>query len=163
MNQAERLVALLKSAGLVCATAESCTGGGIGAAITAVPGSSEVFAGGIISYSNSVKERVLGVSAEALASFGAVSGEVAGEMADGARRLTGADVVVAVTGVAGPGGGTPEKPVGTVWFGISTPRRTRVEKKLFPGDREAVRNRTIEHALGMLSVEALANTTPPAS
>ena len=152
MTQAEKLVELLKASGLTCATAESCTGGGIGAAITAVSGSSEVFEGGIISYSNAVKRDVLGVSAADLEHVGAVSAEVAEQMAVGARRLTGADLAVAVTGIAGPTGGTPDKPVGTVWFGLATASGVRSERKLFIGDRESVRNQTIRHALGMLSV-----------
>ena len=152
MTQAEKLVELLKASGLTCATAESCTGGGIGAAITAVSGSSEVFEGGIISYSNAVKRDVLGVSAADLERVGAVSAEVAEQMAVGARRLTGADLAVAVTGIAGPTGGTPDKPVGTVWFGLATASGVRSERKLFIGDRESVRNQTIRHALGMLSV-----------
>ena len=102
---AENLVALLKASGLTCATAESCTGGGVGAAITAVPGSSAVFAGGVISYSNDVKERVLGVRAETLATVGAVSSETAAQMAEGARRLLKTDLAVSLTGIAGPDGG----------------------------------------------------------
>ncbi len=110
---AENLVALLKANGLTCATAESCTGGGTGAAITAVPGSSAVFAGGVISYSNDVKMRVLGVRAETLATVGAVSSETAAQMAAGARRLLKTDLAVSLTGIAGPDGGSAEKPVGT--------------------------------------------------
>lgn len=153
---AERLVELLKARGLVCATAESCTGGGIGAEITSVPGSSAVFAGGVISYSNSVKHEVLGVSAENLERYGAVSAQVACEMAEGARRLTKADLAVAVTGVAGPDGGSAEKPVGTVWFAVASAGGTRAEKKLFMGDRASVRAQTVTHALGMLTVAASA-------
>ena len=154
MTDAEKLVALLKAAGQTCATAESCTGGGIGAAITAVSGSSGIFEGGVISYSNAVKRDVLGVSAADLDRVGAVSPEVAEQMASGVRRLTGADLAVAVTGIAGPTGGTPEKPVGTVWFGLATAAGVRSEKKLFPGDRDAVRRQTIRHALGILSAAA---------
>ncbi len=154
MKVAEKLVELLKARGLVCATAESCTGGGIGSEITSVPGSSAVFAGGIISYSNAVKHEVLGVSSENLERYGAVSSQVASEMAEGARRLTKADLAVAVTGIAGPDGGSAEKPVGTVWFGIATADGTRTEKKLFMGDRDAVRAQTVTHALGMLTVAA---------
>lgn len=153
---ATRLVALLKATGRSCATAESCTGGGIGATITAVPGSSEVFQGGVISYSNNVKEGVLGVSGETLSRHGAVSSQCAAAMAEGARRLTHSDIAVSVTGIAGPGGGSPEKPVGLVWFGLATsgaPART--EKKLFTGDRAAVRIQAVRHALGMLTIAAL--------
>lgn len=155
MTVAEKLVELLKARSLTCATAESCTGGGIGAAITGVPGSSAVFAGGVISYSNEVKRGVLGVSAENLERFGAVSPQVAAEMAAGARRLMQTDLAVAVTGIAGPDGGTPEKPVGTVWFGIATPDGVRTERALFTGDRGEVRGKTVLHALGMLTIAAL--------
>jgi len=151
MTVAEKLVELYKSCGKSCATAESCTGGGIGAAITSVAGSSEVFLGGIISYANAVKRDVLGVASETLETVGAVSSETAAQMAEGARRLTKADVAVAVTGIAGPGGGTPEKPVGLVWFGLATAAGTRTEKAIFPGGREEVRAATVTHALGMLT------------
>ena len=151
MTVAEKLVALLKAQGLTCATAESCTGGGVGSAITAVPGSSAVFAGGVISYSNEVKRDVLGVSDHTLQTVGAVSPETAAQMAEGARRLTKADVAVAVTGIAGPGGGSAEKPVGLVWFGLATADGVRTEKAIFPGDREKVRSATVTHALGMLT------------
>ena len=114
MTVAEKLVELLKAQGLTCATAESCTGGGVGSAITAVPGSSAVFAGGVISYSNEVKAEVLGVPRDDLARVGAVSSEVAAQMAEGARRLLKTDMAVSLTGIAGPDGGSAEKPVGLV-------------------------------------------------
>ena len=155
MNRvAENLVALLKARGLVCATAESCTGGGVGSAITGVPGSSAVFAGGVISYSNEVKRNVLGVSAESLDKYGAVSPQVAAQMADGARRLLKTELAVSLTGIAGPDGGSDEKPVGLVWFGLSTPSGTRTEKCLFRGDRAQVRAQAVVHALGMLTIGA---------
>ena len=155
MNRvAENLVELLKARGLVCATAESCTGGGVGSAITGVPGSSAVFAGGVISYSNEVKRDVLGVSAEALDQYGAVSPQVAEQMADGVRRLLKTDLAVSLTGIAGPDGGSDEKPVGLVWFGLSTPAGTRTEKCLFRGDRAQVRAQAVVHALGMLTIAA---------
>jgi PncC family amidohydrolase len=156
MTQAERLVEFLKARGLKCATAESCTGGGIGAAITSAPGASEVFLGGVISYANEVKRDVLGVSQATLDSVGAVSGETAAQMAEGARRLLKADLAVSVTGVAGPGGGTPEKPVGLVWFGVATAGGVRTEKALFVGDRATIRAKTVTHALGMLTIAAMA-------
>ena len=156
LSVAGRLVELLKARGLTCATAESCTGGGVGAAITSVPGASDVFLGGVISYANEVKRDVLGVSQATLDSVGAVSGETAEQMAAGARRLTKADLAVAVTGIAGPGGGTPEKPVGLVWFGLATERGVRAEKALFVGGRETVRAKAVVHALGMLTVGAMA-------
>lgn len=155
MTVAEKLVELLKARGMTCATAESCTGGGIGSAITEVAGSSAVFAGGIISYSNEVKSSVLGVSEVDLRRVGAVSSEVAAQMADGARRLLKTDCAVAVTGIAGPDGGSVEKPVGLVWFGLATKDGVRTEKCLFRGDRARVREQTITHALGMLTVCAL--------
>ena len=155
MNRvAENLVELLKARGLVCATAESCTGGGVGSAITGVPGSSAVFAGGVISYSNEVKRDVLGVSAESLDKYGAVSPQVAAQMADGVRRLLKTDLAVSLTGIAGPDGGSDEKPVGLVWFGLSTPSGTRTEKCLFRGDRAQVRVQAVVHALGMLTIGA---------
>ena len=155
MNRvAENLVELLKARRLVCATAESCTGGGVGSAITGVPGSSAVFAGGVISYSNEVKRDVLGVSAESLDKYGAVSPQVAAQMADGARRLLKTDLAVSLTGIAGPDGGSDEKPVGLVWFGLSTPSGTRTEKCLFRGDRAQVRAQAVVHALGMLTIGA---------
>lgn len=155
MSVAEKLVELLKAQGLTCATAESCTGGGIGSTITSVPGASAVFAGGVISYSNEVKASVLGVSRADLETYGAVSPQVAAQMADGARALLKTDLAIAVTGIAGPDGGSAEKPVGLVWFGISSARGTCTEKAIFRGDRDAVRAQTITHALGMLTVCAL--------
>lgn len=155
MTVAENLVALLKARELTCATAESCTGGGIGGAITAVPGSSEVYRGGVISYDNSVKRDVLGVSDATLASVGAVSPETAAQMAEGVRKLLKTDLAVSVTGIAGPGGGSAEKPVGLVWFGIATEQGVRTERSLFAGDRAAVREQAVRHALGMLTTAAL--------
>lgn len=154
MTVAEKLVALLKAQGLTCATAESCTGGGVGSAITAAPGSSAVFAGGVISYANEVKRDVLGVKAETLATVGAVSSETAAQMAEGARRLLKADLAVSLTGIAGPDGGSDEKPVGLVWFGLATKNGVRTEKAIFRGDRAQVRAQAVIHALGMLTIAA---------
>ena len=154
MTVAEKLVELLKARGLTCATAESCTGGGVGSAMTAVPGSSAVFAGGVISYSNDVKRDVLGVSDHNLQTVGAVSPEVAAQMADGARKLLKTDLAVSLTGIAGPDGGSDEKPVGLVWFGLATKDGVRTEKAIFRGDRAQVRAQAITHALGMLTVAA---------
>ncbi len=156
MTVAERLVAILKAKGLMCATSESCTGGGVGAAITSVPGSSAVFLGGVISYANAVKQGVLGVSPTTLETVGAVSSETAAQMADGARRLLKTDLAVSVTGIAGPDGGSAAKPVGLVWFGLATKDGVRTEKAIFAGDRAAVRAQAVTHALGMLTVGALA-------
>ena len=141
------LAQVLKERGLVCATAESCTGGLIGAALTSVSGSSEWYVGGVISYANSVKTVLLGVNEADLEAQGAVSEPVVRGMALGACRVTGADVACAVSGVAGPGGGTPEKPVGTVWIGWSKYGETRAEKFHFNGDRDAVRAQTVTEAI----------------
>ena len=149
---AKNMVELYRAHGKTCATAESCTGGLVGGAITSVSGSSEVFMGGIISYANEVKMNVLGVPREVLDTVGAVSSECAAAMAEGARRLTGADVAVSTTGIAGPGGGSEEKPVGLVWFGLATAGGTRTEKAIFRGDREGVRANAVTHALGMLTM-----------
>lgn len=155
MKQAKNLVELMKARGLTCATAESCTGGGVGFAITAVPGSSAIFYGGVISYDNSVKESVLGVAHETLATVGAVSSECAAQMADGARKLLKTDLAVSLTGIAGPDGGSAEKPVGLVWFGLASKDGVRTEKAIFAGDREQVRAQAVLHALGMLTVGAM--------
>ena len=149
------MVRLYEASGLKCATAESCTGGLAGSMITDVPGSSAIYLGGGVSYSNSVKERVLNVSGATLAKYGAVSEECAAEMAKGVRLLTGADVAVSTTGIAGPGGGSADKPVGLVCFAVSTSAGTRAEKVVFAGSRERIREQAAVHALGMLTVAAL--------
>ncbi len=133
----EFLGELLRSKGWSLAVAESCTGGYISHQITAVAGSSAYFLGGVVSYSNEMKQSVLGVSADSLAQFGAVSQEVAGQMVEGVARITGADVAIATTGIAGPDGGTPEKPVGTIWIGIKVFDEIRVERFRFGNVREA--------------------------
>ena len=150
MNAAEKMVAEFSSRGLVCAVAESCTGGAVGSAIVSVSGASAVFAGGVISYSNDVKREVLHVSASTLERHGAVSSETACEMASGARELMNADFAVSVTGIAGPGGGSAEKPVGLVWFGLAGKNGVRTERMVFSGDRAEVRGAAVEHALEML-------------
>ena len=137
-------------AGKTLVTAESCTGGGIGAVLTAVPGSSEVYKGGIISYSNAVKHDMLGVSLDVLSTYGAVSEPVAIAMADGARRLLSADIAVSVTGLAGPGGDEFGHPVGTVYIGYSSAERTFVKECYFKGDRESVRKQAVETALKLI-------------
>ena len=154
VSPAERLVAKLKERGLTCATAESCTGGSVGGAITAVPGSSAVFLGGVISYANEVKRDVLGVPQEILDTHGAVSPECAERMATGARNLLKTDLAVSLTGIAGPDGGSAEKPVGLVWFGLATKDGVRTEKRVFAGDRAAVRAQAVDHALGLLLTAA---------
>ena len=132
------------------ATAESCTGGRVAAALTAIPGSSEAFAGGVVSYSNELKMALLGVSEHALAEHGAVSPEVAREMADGARERLGADVAVSVTGVAGPGGGTTEKPVGLVFLHVSSPGGELQRRIEWPSEREQVQIRATVAALHLV-------------
>ena len=154
MTTAEKLVKVLTEKKMTCATAESCTGGGVGYAITAVSGSSAVFWGGIISYDNSVKHRVLGVPEEILSTKGAVSSECAAAMADGAQRRLNTDLAVSITGIAGPGGGSAEKPVGLVWFGLASKSGTITEKNIFSGDRESVRSAAIEYALQLLLAAA---------
>lgn len=150
---AERVAALLREAGLRLSTAESCTGGLISKLITDVPGSSDVFMGGVVSYANEVKMSPLGVPAETLATVGAVSEETALAMADGARRVCHADIAVSTTGIAGPGGGMPEKPVGTVWIAVSCERRKEAKLLHLPSDadREAIRLMTAANVLELLS------------
>jgi nicotinamide-nucleotide amidase len=131
-------------------TAESSTGGMIAARLTDVPGASDAFVGGVVAYSNDLKERELGVPHDVLREHGAVSAEAAAAMAEGARTRLGADVAVAVTGIAGPGGGTPEKPVGLVFISVASSQGTQVERFELPGDRESVRARTTALALHML-------------
>ena len=133
------------------ATAESCTGGWIAQAMTATAGSSDWFECGLVTYSNAAKVSLLGVDAMTLERHGAVSVETAGEMAAGALKVSDVDVTVAVTGVAGPGGGSPQKPVGTVCFGFAVNGRATVTERLeFAGDRRAVRAHTVAHALQRL-------------
>jgi nicotinamide-nucleotide amidase len=132
------------------ATAESCTGGLIAAACTDLAGSSNWFERGFVTYSNAAKTELLGVDAELIECHGAVSQAVARAMAQGAVAHSHAQAAVAVTGVAGPGGGSPGKPVGTVWFGWATPGGTVTEMKHFDGDRAAVRQATVAHALARL-------------
>lgn len=173
---------LLTRVDYTMATAESCTGGMIAALCTDVAGSSDWFSGGVVAYANKVKQNLLGVPAEVLERHGAVSGEVVRHMAAGALCVCGAQAAVAVSGVAGPGGGTPEKPVGTVWIGLAVeerpgtcvfdrgtlyaafpdalrvdgPERALVlaaERHLFSGDRAAVRRQTTDRALaGLVSL-----------
>ncbi len=137
-------------AGKRLATAESLTGGGIGAAITSVSGASKVYAGGIISYTNEVKNRVLGVPQEYLDTLGAVSGPVAQAMAEGARNVLDADVAVSVTGLAGPDGDEFGHPVGTVFIGYADERSAFAREYHFEGDREQVREQTICTALALI-------------
>lgn len=140
----------LQNQGLKLAIAESCTGGLIAAACTALSGSSNWFERGFVTYSNEAKTELLGVDAQQIAAHGAVSEVVARAMAFGAVRHSRAQLSVAVTGVAGPTGGSADKPVGTVWFGWQLPGRTETECRRFDGDRAAVRAQTVAHALAGL-------------
>ena len=149
--QAEDVLAAYRARGWMIATAESCTGGLIGAALTAIAGSSDVVDRGFITYSNEAKTEMLGVSASLIGRVGAVSEQVAMEMAVGALSRSRAFAAVSVTGVAGPGGGSAEKPVGLVWFGLATSYGVRAESMIVPGDRNAVRAATVAHALGLLA------------
>jgi nicotinamide-nucleotide amidase len=136
--------------GLTIAVAESCTGGLLGARLTAVPGSSSVVIGGVIAYSNGVTKGLLGVTTEALERHGAVSEEVASEMATGVRRRLGVDIGVSITGVAGPGGGTPDKPVGLVWMAVDVRGDVRTHGSRFIGDRAEIRFRATQAALDLV-------------
>ena len=150
-----RLAELLQARGWQMATAESCTGGLIAAACTDLAGSSNWFERGFVTYSNEAKTELLGVDAALIARHGAVSEEVARAMAQGALAHSRAQVALAVTGVAGPGGGSAVKPVGTVWFGWATPSGVTAQLQRFDGDRAAVRQASVRHALGRI-VEMLA-------
>ena len=136
--------------GKTLATAESCTGGGIGAAITAVSGASRVYVGGVISYTNEVKNQVLGVEQAVLDKFGAVSAPVAGAMASGVRNLLKSDVAVSVTGLAGPGGDDFGNPVGTVCIGYADRHQTLAKQYRFYGDRDDIRQQYIRAALELI-------------
>jgi nicotinamide-nucleotide amidase len=152
---AAKLVFLCRTKKLTVATAESCTGGMIAAAITSVPGSSAVLDRGFVTYSNAAKTEMLGVPATMIDSVGAVSEAVARHMAQGAKQRAGVDLAVSVTGVAGPDGGSPEKPVGTVWFGLATAGgQVFTHHRLFPGNRQAIRMASTLFALQLLSEEA---------
>lgn len=144
------VVTLLTERGLTLATAESCTGGNVAARVVSVAGASACFRGSVVAYANDVKERVLGVSGEDLERHGAVSEPVVRQMAEGARRLLGADYGVATSGVAGPTGGTPEKPVGTVWIAVASPEGTVAERFVFSFTRERNIDKATMKALGML-------------
>lgn len=146
--------------GKTLVTAESLTGGGIGAALTAISGSSAVYKGGVISYTNEVKHHILGVKTHALEQFGAVSAQTAAEMAAGVRKLLNADVAVSVTGLAGPGGDDYGNPVGTVFVGYCDAVRLVTREFHFFGDREAVRNQTIQAALNLVLEHNESKTSP---
>jgi len=144
---AELVLAMCRERGLTIATAESCTGGLLGARITAIPGSSDVYQGGVVAYDNSVKSKLLAVRDVSLREHGAVSEQVAREMAEGCAQALGTDVGIGITGIAGPGGGTPDKPVGTVWIAVTGVGDTRTLGRVYVGDREEIRLRATQAAL----------------
>lgn len=146
----EQVVALLKERGMTLTTAESCTGGMLSGRIVNVAGVSEVFKEGYVTYANESKEKLLGVKHETLERYSAVSEETAYEMAKGARKMANADAALAVTGIAGPDGGTKEKPVGLVYIGCAVGEKVIVQKFLFDGERSEIRGQAAEMALEML-------------
>jgi nicotinamide-nucleotide amidase len=150
----ELVLEVLRGQGRTLATAESCTAGLVAARLGSIAGASDVLLGGLVTYSNELKQELLGVPAALLAEFGAVSAECARAMAEGARRATGADVAVSVTGIAGPGGGTPEKPVGLVFFHVAADGAERALERRFPGPRENVRDWSATAALHLVRLVA---------
>jgi nicotinamide-nucleotide amidase len=152
---AETVLAACRTRGWRVATAESCTGGLVAAALTAIPGASEVVERGFLTYSNKAKIELLGVPRETIAEHGAISAETAAAMARGAVARAGVDLAVSVTGIAGPGGGTPQKPVGLVYIGVASREGgARVERRVFAGDRAEIRRAALVAALQMLGAEA---------
>lgn len=147
---AATLLALCQAKHLRIATAESCTGGLIAAAITDIAGSSAIFTHGFVTYANAAKQDMLGVPEDMLAAHGAVSSQVAAAMAAGARIRAGASLAVSTTGIAGPGGGSAEKPVGTVWFALAGPHGVTTYHRIFPGSRAEVRKASTDFALVLL-------------
>jgi nicotinamide-nucleotide amidase len=150
LQAAAAIIEACTERGLTLATAESCTGGLIGACLTEIPGSSAVVDRGFITYSNQAKQDLLGVPAALLQAHGAVSAEVAEAMARGARQRARVDLAIAVTGIAGPGGATPGKPVGLVCLALADGRHAEVVREQFAGGRQAVRMATVERALAMI-------------
>lgn len=150
LAEAAALLKLLEARGLTLATAESCTGGLIAGTLTAIAGSSSVVMCGFVTYSNAAKQRMLGVPFSVLEGYGAVSDTVARRMAEGARREGQVDIAVSCTGIAGPGGATPGKPVGLVHFAVASAAGVQALRRVFPGDRNAVRAATVAEALRLL-------------
>jgi PncC family amidohydrolase len=146
-----RIGQVLRAHGWTIGAAESCTGGLVMHRLTNIPGSSDYVMGGVVAYSNAVKQALLKVEVAALATYGAVSEVVAAQMATGARTLLGVDVAVSLTGIAGPGGGTPEKPVGLVYIGVAGPgEEVVVQRHVWSGDREAIKAASAEAALALV-------------
>jgi nicotinamide-nucleotide amidase len=157
LTLAGSVLSACRSRGWRVATAESCTGGLVAAALTAIAGASDVVECGFVTYSNAAKIELLGVPVETITGHGAISEETAAAMARGALARAGVDLAVSVTGLAGPGGGTLQKPVGLVYLGVALKNgATRVERRVFPGGRAAIRQATLAEALEMLAAEARA-------
>ena len=155
---AERVLTACRARGWRLATAESCTGGLVAAALTAIAGASDVVECGFVTYSNKAKRELLGVPAATIAAHGAVSAETAAAMVHSAIARAPIDLAVSVTGLAGPGGGTPQKPIGLVYVGVARKDGVaRVERRIFPGDRAAVRDAAVMLALELLHAEAAAD------
>jgi nicotinamide-nucleotide amidase len=162
LSLAEAVLAACRARGWRLATAESCTGGLVATALTAVAGASDVVERGFVTYSNAAKTALLGVPEETLAAFGAVSAQTTAAMVEGALARAPVDLVVAITGIAGPGGGSAAKPLGLVFLGLG--RRgtaTRTERQVFRGDRAAVRHAALTRALELLREAALASAPAP--
>ena len=146
----KKLYELLKKENFKISTAESCTGGMIGATLTSIPGISSYYEYGFVTYSNEAKQKLLGVKEETLNKFGAVSAQTVLEMAEGALKVSGSDIAVSVSGIAGPGGATPEKPVGLVYIGLATKNKQLFSRFVFKGNREEVRQQTVNSVLEMI-------------
>lgn len=159
MGVDQELAALFRASGMTLALAESCTGGMIAARVTDIAGCSAWFRGGVVAYSNDVKMAVLGVPAPLLARCGAVSEQVGQAMAEEARKVLGSDLALAVTGIAGPEGGTTEKPVGTVYLALADQDGCEVVRCQFDGDRAAIRQQTVEMGLLMLKKRLMLSET----
>ena len=149
-DPADLLGRRLKERGWTISVAESCTAGGLGSRITEVAGASSYFVGGVIAYQNRAKERLLAVPPSLISRFGAVSEEVALAMAEGCKAAFGTDIAIGITGIAGPGGGTPDKPVGLVYIALAGPNGSECRRFRFDGDRREVRNAAVEAGLGMV-------------
>ena len=150
MEHVKRIGSIMLKEGITLSAAESCTGGMLGMLLTSVPGSSEWFKGGVIAYSNSLKTTILNIPHSLIETEGAVSKETAVAMAAGIRKLTGSDISISVTGIAGPGGSSLENPVGTVWMAVCSSQSVSVEMKRFTGDRDVVRRKAADYLLTKL-------------
>uniref|UniRef100_A0A7V1EIL7 Nicotinamide-nucleotide amidohydrolase family protein n=1 Tax=candidate division WOR-3 bacterium TaxID=2052148 RepID=A0A7V1EIL7_UNCW3 len=144
---AKKLGKLLLKKNLSLSICESCTGGMLGSIITEIPKSSKYFKGGVIAYSNEIKNKIIGVKMKTLKNFGAVSSQTAKEMARNVKKITNSDIGISITGIAGPGGGTKTKPVGLVYIGVATGKKVRVEKNIFSGNRQQIRQKACANAL----------------